>query len=150
MIRRRVALLAVAAAVALLPGRAAAQFFPQQQYNPQLGTSYNPQFQPTMTPYLNMFRGNAAVNYYGATRGAIPSFQQNYLNTQFGTSLMDLQRRQAQPGELGEELPLLPGTGHVTAFGYYAPYYNFNTVQRGPSPILPPQPSGGARRSSKQ
>jgi hypothetical protein len=150
MIRRRVVLLAVAAVVALLPGRAAAQYFPQQPYNPQLGSTYNPQFQPTFSPYLNILRGNPAVNYYGATRGAIPSFQQNYLNTQFGTSIMDLQRRQAQAGEPGEELPLLTGTGHVTAFGYYAPYYNFNTVQRGPSPIAAPQPYGGARRSSKQ
>jgi hypothetical protein len=160
MIRCRVALVVVGLAVVLLPGRAAAQYNPYfpQSYGSQFGGGYGQQFggfgsqiQPGLSPYLNILRGNSAVNYLGATRGDILSFQQGMLNNQFGTSLLDLQRRQAQGGLPGEELPLLPGTGHVTAFGYYYPYYNINPLQRvAPQQQVAPQTSGGQRRSTKQ
>jgi len=152
MIRCRIALLAVTAAAALLPGKACAQFnnpsFGQSSINPQYG-GYGPQFQPSLSPYLGILSGNPAVGYYGQTRGVIPSFRQGYLNNQFNASLFDLQRRQAQGTQPGEEISLLPGTGHPTAFGFYAPYYNLNPAQRIP-PQLTPQTSTGARRSSKQ
>jgi hypothetical protein len=146
MIRRGVAVLAVTFA-ALLSGRASAQYNPQP-YNPQFGV-YNPQYQSNLSPYLNILRGNAAVNYYGATLGRIPSFQQNLFNTQVGASLFDLQRRQAQGNVPPEEMALLPGTGHPTAFGYYAPYYNFVPPQRIPPQAAPPT-STGAKRSARQ
>jgi hypothetical protein len=147
MIRYLVALPAVALCAVLLPGRAGAQYFPQPQYG-QFG-SYNPQAQPTFSPYLGILTGNPAVNYYGSTRGVIPSFQQNFLNSQFSTSLLDLQRRQAQGTIPTEEISLLPGTGHPTAFGFYYPYYSLNPGQR-ISPQMAPQTFQGARRSSKQ
>jgi hypothetical protein len=147
MIRCLVALLAVALSAALLPGRAGAQYFPQQQYG-QFG-SYNPQSQPIFSPYLGILNGNPAVNYFGATRGNIPSFQQNFLNSQFSMSLLDLQRRQAQGNLPPEEISLLPGTGHPTAFGYYYPYYGLNPGQRIP-PQGAPQTTTGQRKSSKQ
>jgi hypothetical protein len=149
MIRCRVALLAAALSAALMPGRVGAQYFPQQQpYNPQFG-SFNPQGQASFSPYLGMLTGNPAVNYYGATRGVIPSFQQNFLNSQFSTSLLDLQRRQVQGTIPTEEISLLPGTGHPTAFGYYYPYYGLNPGQR-IAPQMTPQTFQGARRSARQ
>ena len=137
MIRYFVVFVAVGLCAAWSPGRAAAQYFPQQSYNPQFGT-YNPQFQTNLSPFLNILRGNAAVNYYGATLGNIPSMQQNFLNNQFGTSLLDLQRRQALGTLPAEEISLLPGTGHPTAFGTTATYFG-STNPYGP---------GGSQRST--
>jgi hypothetical protein len=149
MIRYLVALPAIVLCAVVLPGQASAQYFPQQPYNPQYG-GFNPQYQPTLTPYLGMLNTNPAVGYYQGTRGAIPTVRQNFLNTQFGMSLLDLQRQQTLGTLPTEEISLLPGTGHPTAFGYTFPYYGLNTGPRSILPQAAPQTYQGSRRATKQ
>ena len=79
---------------------------------------------PGLSPYLNMLRGGSpAANYY---LGVVLEFERRALDVQYGSALIDLERRAAAPasGEDEDLLPSLPGTGHPAVFGYYQPYFN--------------------------
>jgi hypothetical protein len=88
----------------------------------QIGT-YTPPFniRPPVSPYLNMFRGNPAIDYYGIVQPQLQTSQQ----------LFQLQSTLNQPiaGQplLGTGVPaqnqLMTTTGHPVMFMNYSYYY---------------------------
>lgn len=70
---------------------------------------------PTVSPYLNLFRGgNAAVNYYGLVRPQ-QEFRRNDL--QFRSELNDVGRTAALDRSMQSRTSNLNTTGHPTVFG---------------------------------
>jgi hypothetical protein len=117
----------------------AAQQYPTYYPRPLV----NPYQRPTLSPYLNLLRGgNVAANYY---LGVIPDIQQRALNAQYGSAILDLERRteRVEPAAPDELLPALPSTGHPTYFMNYGGYYNLGGPRVSPAPVgRPPAPSG--------
>ena len=99
----------------------------------QIGT-YTPPFnsRPPVSPYLNMFRGNPAIDYFGIVQPQLQTAQQ----------LQQLQTTLNQPISGGQPLlgagaanqnQILTTTGHPVMFMNYSYYY----------PILGGQGGGG-------
>jgi hypothetical protein len=106
---------------------AAAQGF----YSPPPVSPYQ---QPTLSPYLNLLRGgNIAANYF---LGVLPDIQQRSINAQYGSAILNLERRTTQRPEAptDELFPPLPSTGHPTFFMNYGPYYNLGSPRAGTAP----------------
>ena len=89
----------------------------------QIGT-YVPPYQsgPAVSPYLNMFRGNPAINYYGIIQPQLQTAQQ----------LQQMQTILNQPLSAGQALTgtgvptqnqLVNDTGHPVMFLNYSYYY---------------------------
>lgn len=102
----------------------------------------NPYQQPTLSPYLNLLRaGDPAANYYLLVR---PEFRQRSLNAEFGSAILDLERRGPErPAVPADELvPALPSTGHAAVFVNTGGYFNsFGPAPRG-GPAQPPANRG--------
>jgi hypothetical protein len=110
----------------VLAAPAPAQFYPnaiRPSYGPYAPNLYN---RPPVSPYLNLLGGyNPGINYFLQT---VPQFQQQQINAAFGSQLYGLEqfagRRTGGTDDLLDEFPILPGTGHPTAFQTYGTYYN--------------------------
>lgn len=76
----------------------------------------NPITRPTVSPYLNLFRGgNPAVNYYDLVRP----------QQQFANSLQQLQQQAAPVVPLtAETVQGIPVTGHTAVFMNFSRFYN--------------------------
>lgn len=89
----------------------------------QIGVYNRPQInpRPTVSPYLSIFRGNPAINYFGSVR---PQIEMN-------RQLVQLQQQiQGQPNLVLPVDPLQQGlgtsgmtTGHPVTFQNYSHYY---------------------------
>ena len=127
MMRLTLAGCAAAALLWLAAGSAHAQYRPGG-YG---GTGYNnPYGRQQLSPYLNLLRGgDPAANYYA---GVLPAFQQRAVNAQYGSAIVDLDRRVYGPGE-GDIGELTTSTGHPTAFLNTASYFGaLNAPRVGP------------------
>jgi hypothetical protein len=97
----------------------------------QIGT-YTPPYNvgPPVSPYLNMFRGNPAINYYGIVQPQMQMSQQMFqLQNAFLHQPINMNLTPAQQA-LGAGLPvqneLVTTTGHPVMFqnlSYYYPMY---------------------------
>lgn len=118
---------------------AAAQFI-----NPYGNMGRSPQQAPysntsPLSPYLNLTRGgNPAANYY---LGVLPEFDRRNFEGAVLQAWPGLQTNAgaAAQAPLGPEIPVLPQTGHLSAFGAYGSYYNYPTQQRAFYPLNPNQ-----------
>jgi hypothetical protein len=119
---------------------AAAQFI-----NPYGNMGRSPQQAPyansnPLSPYLDLTRGgNPAANYY---LGVLPEIdRRNFQGAvlQAWPGLESNAGAAVQQPPLGPEIPVLPQTGHLSAFGAYGSYYNYPTQQRAFYPLNPNQ-----------
>lgn len=90
----------------------------------QIGVYNRPQInpRPTVSPYLSIFRGNPAINYFGSVRPQIEMNRQLYQ--------MQQEIQAAQPNLVLPFDPLQQGlgttgmtTGHPVSFQNYSHYY---------------------------
>jgi hypothetical protein len=111
-----VLLLTANVAMAQYPGN------PYQNLNRLGPTPPGGPYGPTLSPYLNLLRGGLpAANYY---QGVLPERDRRLFQQQAGQSILGLEQEvnAVQPGT-EDLLPILPGTGHPTAFGYSGAYF---------------------------
>ena len=103
------------ALAALLGGSATAQA--------QIGAYNRPQInpRPTVSPYLSIFRGNPAINYYGTVR---PQIEMNRQLNQLEQQLQAGQPNLVLPLDPQQQQgPLAITTGHPTSFQNTSHYF---------------------------
>jgi hypothetical protein len=134
MMRLTLAGCAAAALLWLAAGSAHAQYYGRSGY----GAGYYGG-RPQLSPYLNLLRGgDPAANYYA---GVLPAFQQRAVNAQYGSAIVDLDRRVYGPDGEGDIGELTNTTGHPTAFLNTSSYFGALNAPR-----FGPVATGGGRR----
>ncbi len=130
MMRLTLAGCAAAALLWLAAGSAHAQFSGRPGGYGSAGY-YNPYGRQQLSPYLNLLRGgDPAANYYA---GVVPAFQQRAVNAQYGSAIVDLDRRVYGPAGEGDIGDLTSTTGHPTAFLNTSSYFGaLNAPRVGP------------------
>jgi hypothetical protein len=137
MMRLTLAGCAAAALLWLSAGSAQAQAYGRSGYGG--GGNYNPYGRQQLSPYLNLLRGgDPAANYY---TGVLPAFQQRAVNAQYGSAIVDLDRRVYGPTGEGDIGDLTSTTGHPTAFLNTSSYFGALNAPR-----VGPVAAGGGRR----
>jgi hypothetical protein len=137
------AILTLSAGLALLLGLARpadAQYanpFVNPRYGSQLPQGAPP---PPVSPYLNLVRGNnPALGYY---LGALPEFERQRFQNDVVSGLTGFELfaagRAQQPLQVGD-IPVLPQTGHLSAFQAFGSYYTYPGQQRPYYPLNPSQ-----------
>jgi hypothetical protein len=114
-----------------------------QQY-PNYRPGYGPS-RPQLSPYLELLRGgNPAANYY---LGVVPEFDRRRTQREFGTAILDLERRPETTTPTTDDLlPPLGGTGHPTYFLNYSSYFNLPNYQGVNNPAAQQAGPGRTRR----
>ena len=127
MMRLTLAGCAAAALLWLAAGSAHAQY---GRYGSGAAGYSNPG-RPQLSPYLNLLRGgDPAANYYA---GVVPAFQQRAVNAQYGSAIVDLDRRVYGPAGEGDIGDITNTTGHPTAFLNTSSYFGaLNAPRVGP------------------
>jgi hypothetical protein len=125
---------------ALLSARPAfAQYpYPTSTQSPTYRPTPNVYARPGLSPYLNLLRGGSpAANYF---LGVVPERERRATSAQYGTAILDLERRAAPSPAIDELVPELPSTGHPTGFLNYGNYYGFGTGPRTFPPVTQAAP----------
>ncbi len=114
------------------PAAAQPGYFPRPSATPYQSTA----FQPPLSSYLNLRRGNntPALNYY---LGVLPDQERRTLANALFTPEYGLARR-LDFEETGDVLPTLPETGHPVRFLTYGSYYNLGPQGQRASSLLSP------------
>ncbi len=108
--------------LAALAGPAAAQYTRPTLGAPFTGPNFGPGYRPMLSPYLNLNRGgDPAINYY---LGTLPEQQRRQNAQLFRQQILDLERRAPLAAEDVDLLGPPLTSGHPTAFGNTAGYFN--------------------------
>jgi hypothetical protein len=108
--------------LAALAGPAAAQYPRPTMGAPFTGPNFGPGYRPAMNPYLGLELGNIPAVNYGL--GTLPVQQQRQNAQMFRQQILDLERRTAVAPEDVDLLGPSLMSGHPTAFGNTAGYFN--------------------------